>query len=62
MLEICLTDDAGAAVGAAAVVAGWKAIKAQHLRPAVCKVEQRGAADAAGAQYDDIVGWQHSGQ
>ena len=57
VLEIGQADDARFAVRAAAVVSGWKAIEAQDVGAALGEVIQSGAADAACAQDDAVVGW-----
>ena len=55
MLEVGLADDAGLAVGAAAVVRRVKAIDADGSHAAAGQLVERGAADAAGAEDDGVV-------
>src|SRR5438874_12495579 len=55
MFEVGLTNDAGFAVRAAAVVAAGKLVDSQHLCPALCQMIGRRAAHAAGAKDDDVV-------
>ena len=55
MLEIGLANDAGVAVGAAAVVRRVEAVDADGPHAAAGQLVESGAADAASAEDDGVV-------
>ena len=54
MLEVCLSDESGPTVRAAAIVTRRKPVETQDLQSPTCQLFQGRTADAADSQHDDV--------
>ena len=61
MLEVCLSDESGPTVRAAAIVTRRKPVETQDLQSPTCQLFQGRTADAADSQHDDVeLGIRHA--